>query len=82
MHLAIVSPFPPAITGIGQYGYHVTRAIVNTGSFSRITVLAGSNTDSGKNPNHLGDTELDYCWQPDQLKAGQAILSGLETIKS
>jgi len=80
MHLAIVSPFPPAITGIGQYGYHVTRAIVNTGSFSRITVLAGSNTDSGKNPNHLGDTELDYCWQPDQLKAGQAILSGLKRL--
>ena len=80
MHLAIVSPFPPAITGIGQYGYHVTRAIVNTGSFSRITVLAGSNTDSGKNPNHFGDTELDYCWQPDQLKAGQAILSGLKRL--
>ncbi len=80
MHLAIVSPFPPAITGIGQYGYHITRTIVNTGAFSRITVLAGGNADSNHIPNHLGNTELDYCWQPDQLKAGQAILSRLKRL--
>ena len=80
MHLAIVSPFPPAISGIGQYGYHVTRAIISTGSFSRITVLAGANTNSTDHPNHLGNTELDYCWQPGQLKAGQAILSRLKRL--
>jgi len=80
MHLAIVSPFPPTITGIGQYGYHITRAIVNTGVFSRVTVLAGANTELDSRPNHLGDTELDYCWQPGQLKAGQAILSRLERL--
>jgi glycosyltransferase involved in cell wall biosynthesis len=80
MHLVIVSPFPPTITGIGQYGYHVTRAIVNTGAFSRVTVLAGANTNSASRPNHLGNTELDYCWRPDQLKAGQAILSGVKRL--
>lgn len=80
MHLAIVSPFPPTITGIGQYGYHITRAIVNTGTFSRVTVLAGANTELDNRPNHLGDTELDYCWQPGQLKAGQAILSRLKRL--
>ena len=64
MHLAIVSPFPPAITGIGQYGYHVTRAIENTGAFSRITVLAGANGDQNNHPTHLGNTEIEYCWQP------------------
>ncbi len=80
MHLAIVSPFPPTITGIGQYGYHVTRAIANTGAFSRITVLAGANANSSSYPNHLGDTELDYCWQPDQLKARPAILSGVKRL--
>lgn len=80
MHLAIVSPFPPTITGIGQYGYHVTRAIVNTKAFSRITVLAGAQANSNNHPNHLGDTELDYCWQPGQLKAGQAILSRLKRL--
>ena len=74
MHLVIVSPFPPAITGIGQYGYHVTRALAKSGMFSHITVLAGSHLN-GTQPNHLGSTELDYCWAPGQLKARTAILS-------
>ena len=60
MHLTIVSPFPPAITGIGQYGYHLTRALANSGSFSRLTVLAGSPIAAGtEHPNHLGLTELE-----------------------
>jgi glycosyltransferase involved in cell wall biosynthesis len=80
MHLAIISPFPPAITGIGQYGYHVTRALINTGAFSRITVLAGANTNSSIRPNHLGDTELDYCWQPNQVKTWHTILTHLKQL--
>ncbi|HAV76832.1 MAG TPA: hypothetical protein DCX53_05690 [Anaerolineae bacterium] len=79
MHLTIVSPFPPAITGIGQYGYHVTRALAQSGMFSRITVLAGSYIN-GEHPNHLGSTELEYCWAPGQLKARQAILSGVKRL--
>ncbi len=39
MHLTIISPFPPAITGIGQYGYHVSRMLARSGLFSKITVL-------------------------------------------
>lgn len=80
MHLAIVSPFPPTITGIGQYGYHVTRAIVKTNAFSRITVLAGAMAGEANHPNHLGNAEIDYCWQPGQLKARQAILSRLKRL--
>ena len=79
MHLAIVSPFPPTITGIGQYGYHVTRALAKSGAFSRITVLAGSHLD-GEKPNHLGLTEIDYCWAPGQWKARTAILSRLNRL--
>jgi len=73
MHLVIVTPFPPAITGIGQYGYHVTRGLAQSGMFSRISVLAGSQIN-GEHPNHLGSTEIEYCWAPGQLKARQAIL--------
>lgn len=79
MHLVVVSPFPPAITGIGQYGYHVTRALANSGLFSRLTVLAGS-PQNGQHPNHLGLTEVDPCWQPDSLNARQAILSRLNRL--
>ena len=80
MHLAIVTPFPPAITGIGQYGYHVTRALANSGCFSRLTVLAGSGMQ-GETPNHLGSTEIDYCWQPGSMNARLAILSRIEWLK-
>ncbi len=76
MNLVIISPFPPSITGIGQYGYHLTRALANSGVFSRLTVLAGaSHAQNGGHPNHLGLTEVDYCWQPDSWKARPAILS-------
>ncbi|HLO34273.1 MAG TPA: glycosyltransferase [Anaerolineales bacterium] len=79
MHLVIVSPFPPSITGIGQYGYHVTRSLANSGLFSRLTVLAGS-AQNGSHPNHLGLTEVDYCWQPDSLNARQTILSHVKQL--
>jgi len=79
MHLVIVSPFPPAITGIGQYGYHLTRALATSGAFERITVLAGSHVN-GSTPNHLGLTEIDYCWAPGQLKARTAILSRVKRL--
>jgi glycosyltransferase involved in cell wall biosynthesis len=79
MHLVIVSPFPPSITGIGQYGYHVTRTLANSGLFSRLTVLAGA-VQSGKHPNHLGLTEIDYCWEPDSLNARQTILARLKGL--
>ena len=79
MHLAIVSPFPPAITGIGQYGYHVTRALAKSGAFTRVTVLAGSYIN-GSTPNHLGHTEIEYCWQPGQWQARTAILSRVKRL--
>lgn len=79
MHLVIVTPFPPAVTGVGQYGYYVTRALARIGCFSRITVLAGAGSN-GEHPNHLGLTEIDYCWQPGQYNAGQSILSRVKSL--
>ena len=79
MHLTIVSPFPPTITGIGQYGYHVTRALAQSGMFARVTVLAGS-SNHGVTPNHLGLTELEYCWGPGLLNARRAILSRVKRL--
>lgn len=79
MQLVIVSPFPPAITGIGQYGYHVTRALANSGLFERVVVLAGSHV-SGTTPNHLGPTEIEYCWKPNQFNARQTILSRVKRL--
>jgi glycosyltransferase involved in cell wall biosynthesis len=80
MHLVIVTSFPPDITGVGQYGYHITRALAQSGKFSRITVLAGSHRN-GPAPNHLGFTEIEYCWKPGQLSARRVILSRLKQLK-
>jgi glycosyltransferase involved in cell wall biosynthesis len=81
MHLVIVSPFPPSITGIGQYGYHLTRALANSGLFSRLTVLAGAtHGQNGQHPNHLRLTEIDYCWHLDSLNARPMILSRLKRL--
>jgi len=79
MHLTVVSPFPPSITGIGQYGYHITRALAHSGMFSRVTVLAGSQS-AWERPNHLGITEIEYCWEPGQFNARQAILSRVRQL--
>jgi len=47
--------------------------------FSRITVLAGSHLN-GTIPNHLGATELEYCWAPGQWQARTAILSQVKRL--
>jgi len=35
MDLAVVTPFPPRLTGIGQYGYHLCQALARFGYFRR-----------------------------------------------
>lgn len=47
MHLAIVSPYPPNLTGVGQYGYHVSRALARTGMLNRITLLTEQSSPPG-----------------------------------
>jgi glycosyltransferase involved in cell wall biosynthesis len=78
MHLAVVSPFPPAITGIGQYGYHVTNAIAQTASFDRITVLAGAREHQN---SRSGITEIDYCWEPGQFLTPHIISSRIRQLE-
>jgi glycosyltransferase involved in cell wall biosynthesis len=84
MNLTIVSPFPPAITGIGQYGYHIVRGLAQSGRFSSITVLAGR--QPGQQDESLEiplspSVKVDYAWQRDHLDAGPAILSALRRLE-
>ena len=44
-----------------------------------MTVLAGSRIN-GEHPNHLGLTEIEYCWEPGQLNARQTILSSVKQL--
>jgi len=75
MRLAIVTPFPPAITGIGQYGYHVSHLLQRSGVFSQVTVLTGHNGLS-----YIGTSpaiEIRQGWQPDGWQTGSAIPENL-----
>jgi glycosyltransferase involved in cell wall biosynthesis len=76
MNLAIVSPYPPDITGIGQYGYHVSRALAQSGQFSQVTVLAGARRGA-RVVHKTPALSVHPVWQPDRLGIGPSILSAL-----
>jgi len=72
MHLAIVTPYPPETTGIGQYGYYISRALAGSGAFERITLLTGRT----RQQNTLLTTPgivVERVWQPDHLAVGWQI---------
>ena len=79
MHLAIVSPYPPSITGVGQYGYHISRMLAQSGIFHRVTVLAGA-ANGHKLPQAATTLRVNYPWRLDHLNAGWAIASHLRQI--
>jgi glycosyltransferase involved in cell wall biosynthesis len=80
MNLAIVSPYPPDITGIGQYGFHLSRILAQSGQFLDISVLAGSRTKPSR-VDVTSPMKVFYQWQPDRLGVGQAILADLRRRK-
>lgn len=79
LHLAIVSPYPPSITGIGQYGFHISRLLAQSGLFSQVTILSGSN--GSLNGDIPASMRILPAWQPGQLRAGQNILRQLQRLK-
>ncbi len=80
MHLAIVSPYPPHVTGIGQYGYHLSRSLAQSGLFTHITILTGA---PGTSQLHQmpAPIQIEYAWQPEQLNTGWEIVAHLRRLK-
>lgn len=80
MHLAVVSPFPPAITGIGQYGFHTSRSLSYSNAFDRISILAGAS--NGNSPAlEIPNLEVEYPWRLDHADSGMNILAVLKEKK-
>ena len=79
MNLAIVSPFPPLVTGIGQYGYHISRWLDQSGQFAQITVLAGAQ-DAPKQVKASPTLTVDFTWRPNHPGTGTGILSALRRL--
>ncbi|MEW5829574.1 MAG: glycosyltransferase [Chloroflexota bacterium] len=79
MRLAIVTPFPPGITGIGQYGYHVSRLLARSGAFSQVTVLTGHNGVAQVDvPHPIG---ISHGWDQDRWQVGSRIPEALGRIR-
>jgi glycosyltransferase involved in cell wall biosynthesis len=80
MHLAIVGPYPPNVTGIGQYGYHVSRGLAQSGLFTRITVLTSACRD-GSPVDTPAPILIRNSWRPNQVNAGFEIMTHLQQLK-
>jgi glycosyltransferase involved in cell wall biosynthesis len=83
MHLAIVSPYPPGVTGIGQYGYHISNGLARCGVFDRITLLTAARTsarEQGVNFVSPG-IEIERLWEMDQVDTGWKLLARLRQLQ-
>ena len=80
LHLAIVTPFPPRLSGIGQYGYHVSRALVRTGVFERVSVLTETAPDTPP-VERCHRLRIERLWRCNGLDAGWRIAVRLQQLK-
>ncbi len=78
MRLCVVSPFPPEISGVGQYGWHLTAGLARTGRFEAITVLADQGRESGQPSPHPAVT-VRHLWRRDDPGAVVALWRALRT---
>jgi glycosyltransferase involved in cell wall biosynthesis len=78
MNLCVVSPFPPQISGIGQYGWNVVQGLAHAGRFQSIHVLAGAYPALRlRPPMRSGEVTIEYVWSRDDLGAAARILCGV-----
>ena len=80
VHLAIVTPFPPVRTGIGQYAYHISRALARSGMFSRITLL----TEAAPNTRRIEydqQVRIERLWHSNRLDTSWKLAVRLEQLQ-
>jgi len=80
MHLAIVGPYPPSVTGISQYGYHLSHSLAHSGQFTRITVMADV-PRSARPVRVPAPIHIEHAWQSNQLRIGWDITARLQRLK-
>ncbi len=79
MRLCIVSPFPPEISGVGQYGWNVTQGLARTGYFHAITVLTGDNpATSGASSHTSGPVSVRRVWSRDDPRVMTRLLRAIK----
>lgn len=81
MKLCIVTPYPPEISGLGQYGAHVAAGLSRLDEFDEVVVLAssprlGRSRSGAANPSD-GKLAVRRTWARDDPAAVGAILAAL-----
>lgn len=82
MKLCIVTPYPPEISGLGQYGAHVAAGLSRLDAFDEVVVLAsyprgGRFRRGAANPPADGKLAVRRTWSRDDPAAAGAILAAL-----
>jgi glycosyltransferase involved in cell wall biosynthesis len=79
MDLAVVTPFPPRLTGISLYGLHLCRSMAQTGRLSRIVILTEHDEKKGKEREGSSlRLEIHRIWRGGHPAAGLQLLRGLK----
>lgn len=74
MHLCVISPYPPELTGVGQYGWNIVRGLACTGAFRAITVLAqAADKDAPDGACAPGLVRVRRVWARDDLLAAARL---------
>jgi glycosyltransferase involved in cell wall biosynthesis len=74
MHLAVISAFPPKLTGLGQYGWHVTHGLAARAGFATITVLAEAFDGAA---DEAGPVRVRRVWRRDDAGSLPALWRAL-----
>ncbi|MEW5939504.1 MAG: glycosyltransferase [Chloroflexota bacterium] len=80
IRIALITPFPPIKSSIGQYGYYLGKALSQTGKFSEITLLTQIAPGAGSFDGVL-PFRVERLWRVNRLDATPKILSRLNQIK-
>jgi glycosyltransferase involved in cell wall biosynthesis len=79
VHLAVVTPLPPATSGIAQYGYRVAGELARSGVFDRITIL--TDRAGGAFQSTCDAVTIEGVWRYGGSETGWRIASRIEALK-
>ena len=76
MKLAIVTPYPPEISGVGQYGARMADGLAHSGRFHQVRVFANQTANAPDLEQRPGLT-IQRTWRRDQLSAAGDVAQAL-----
>ncbi len=76
MRLSVVSPYPPGLSGVGQYGARIVAGLAAGGHFSDITVLANQHSAAPRMES-AGRVSVQRIWALDQPDSSARLLFAL-----